>query len=75
MLKKCIGIENEVRGLPRLVGAKLRAGIRHRAFDAAARPAIEDSNALRQALVPLLDVRLELYKTFLEMDRRVKAQA
>jgi transposase len=75
VLKKCIDIENEVRGLLRLVGVKLRAGIRHGAFDAAARPAIEDNDALRHALLPLLDVWLELYKTFLEMDRRVKAQA
>jgi transposase len=50
-------------------------GLRHGAFDRAVREPIEANGALRHALVPLLDVRLEIYKAFLEMDRRVKALA
>jgi transposase len=50
-------------------------GLRHGAFDKAVREPIEANAELRHALVPLLDVRLELYKAFLEMDRRVKALA
>ena len=75
LLRKCIDLENEVRGLLKVFGIKLRAGIRHGAFDAAARSPIEENPALAHALVPLLDVRLELYCAFLELDRRVKALA
>ena len=50
-------------------------GFRHGAFDRAVREPIEANAGLRHALVPLLDVRLELYKAFLETDRRVKALA
>lgn len=75
LLRKCIDLENEVRGLLKVFGIKLRTGIRHGAFDRAARPAIESDDALGHALLPLLDVRLELYRAFLELDRRVKAQA
>lgn len=37
MLRKCVDLANEVRGLLKVLGIKLRAGIRHGAFDAASR--------------------------------------
>lgn len=75
LLRKCIDLENEVRGLLKVFGIRLRAGIRHGAFDAAARAPVEASPMLAHALIPLLDVRLELYRAFLELDRRVRAMA
>jgi transposase len=75
LLRKCIDLESEVRGLLKVFGIKLMPGLRHGAFDQAASEPIEANAGLRHALVPLLDVRLELYKAFLEMDRRVKALA
>jgi transposase len=48
---------------------------RFQTFDQAVRGPIEANVELCHALVPLLDVRLQLYKAFLEMDRRVKALA
>ncbi|MFQ5626063.1 MAG: IS110 family transposase [Methyloligellaceae bacterium] len=75
LLRKCIDLENEVRGLLKVFGIRLRAGIRHGAFDAATREPIEANAMLAHALIPLLDVRLELYRAFLELDRRVKALA
>jgi transposase len=75
LLRKCIDLENEVRGLLKVFGIKLKPGLRHGGFDKAVRSPIEANGELCHALVPLLDVRLELYKAFLEMDRRVKALA
>ena len=75
LLRKCIDLENEVRGLLKVFGIRLQPGLRHGAFDKAVREPIEANAELCHALVPLLDVRLELYKAFLEMDRRVKALA
>jgi transposase len=75
LLRKCIDPENEVRGLLKVFGSKLYKGIRYGAFDRAAREPIEADAALAHAVIPLLDVRLELHKAFLELDRRVKALA
>ena len=75
LLRKCIDLENEVRGLLKVFGIRLPTGLRHGAFDAAARAPVEANAALAHALIPLLDVRLELYRAFLEMDRRVRALA
>ena len=66
LLRKCIDLENEVRGLLKVFGIKLMAGLRHGAFDQAVRKPIDANAGLRHALVPLLDVRLEFYKAFLE---------
>ncbi len=75
LLRKCIDLENEVRGLLKVFGIKLRKGIRHGAFDQAAREPIEANAALAYGPIPLLDVRLEVHKAFFELDRRVKALA
>jgi len=49
LLRKCIDLENEVRGLLKVFGIKLRAGIRHGAFDAATREPIEANAMLAHA--------------------------
>jgi transposase len=75
LLRKGIDLENEVRGLLKVFGIKLMPGLRHGAFDQVVREPIQANAELRHALAPLLDVRLELHKAFLEMDRRVKTLA
>lgn len=75
LLRKCIDLENEVRGLLKVFGIRLRSRIRHGAFDKAVRGSIEQNAALAHALIPLLDVRKELYNAFLALDRRVRALA
>ena len=72
VLNKCIDLENEVRGLFKVFGIKLPAPLKHGAFDGAVRETIEADVALSHALLPLLDARLVLYRTFLEMDRRAR---
>ena len=75
LLCKCVDLENEVRGLLKIFGIKLPAGLGHRPFDQAAREPIMENQALAYALMPLLDVRLQLYQAFCELDRRVKTLA
>ena len=75
LLSKCVDLENEVRGLLKVFGIKLRAGLGHGPFDEAAREPILQNEALAYALMPLLEVRLQLYQAFLELDRRVKRLA
>lgn len=75
LLRKCVDLENEVRGLLKVFGIRLPAGLPHGTFDKAVRKSIEHNQALVHALFPLLDARSELYKAFLELDRRVRAIA
>lgn len=74
-LKKCVDLENEIRGLFKVFGVKLPAKLGHGAYDAAVREVIEADVALSYALAPLLDARMVLYRTYLELDRRAKAVA
>lgn len=73
VLKKCVDLENEIRGLIRLVGIKLPSPLNHGVFDIFLRPLIEEHATLGNALIPLLDARLALYKAFLNLDNQVKA--
>lgn len=75
ILNKCIDLENEVRGLFKVFGIKLPAPLKHGAFDGAVRRIIEADPALSYALLPLLDARLVLYRTFLELDGRARKSA
>ena len=75
VLKKCVDLENEVRGLFKVFGLKLPSPLKHGAFDAGVRESIEADEPPSHALLPLLEARLVLYKTFLEMDRRVRKMA
>ena len=73
ILTKCIDLENELRGLLKIFGVRLAPRVGHGNFDATARPAITADPLLARALVPLLDARTVLYKTYLKLDNAVKA--
>jgi len=74
-LKKCIDLENEIRGLIRLLGIKLPPSVKHGAFDELVRLKVEEHSVLLNALIPLLDARLVLYETYLKLDSKVLAMA
>jgi len=75
VLSKCVDLENEIRGVFKVFGIKLAPKLTHRSFDAAVRQIIESDQALSHALLPLLDVRLQLYDAFRELDKRVREMA
>ena len=75
MQRKCIDLENEIRGLLKVFGVKLPMRLRGGAFDAAVRDTIESDPALSHALLPMLQARQMLLETFLELDRRVRRAA
>jgi transposase len=70
--RKCIDLENEIRGLLKVFGVKLPLRLSRGAFDAAVRETIEADPALSDALLPMLRARQMLFETFVELDRRVK---
>ena len=72
VLAKCIDLENEIRGLFKVFGIKLPLRLGHGAFDSTVRPLIEADEALSQSLLPMLDVRLALYRTFRLLDNRTQ---
>lgn len=73
ILTKCIDLENELRGLLKIFGVRLASRVGHGSFDEAVRGAAEADPLLAPALVPLLDARTVLYKTYLKLDNAVKA--
>lgn len=73
VLQKCVDLENEVRGLLRIFGVRLAPRIAHGAYDAVVRPLVDADPSLARALVPLLDAREVLYRTYLKLDNEVKA--
>ena len=75
VLKKCVDLENEVRGLFKVFGIKLPPRLGHGAFDDTVRAPIEADAALANALLPLLEARLMLYKAFRELDNRTRKLA
>ncbi|QEL26922.1 IS110 family transposase (plasmid) [Bosea sp. F3-2] len=75
MQRKCIDLENEIRGLLKVFGVKLPMRLSRGAFDLAVRDMIESDPALSHALLPMLQARQMLLETFLELDRRVKRVA
>jgi transposase len=72
VLAKCIDLEQEIRGIFKVFGIKLPARLGHGAFDPKVRPLIEADAALSQSLLPVLDARLVLYRTFRELDNRTR---
>jgi transposase len=72
VLNKCIDLENEIRGLFKVFGIKLPPRVSHSAFDAEVRDIIEADRILSHALLPLLNARLVLYKTYRELDARAR---
>ena len=75
MQRKCIDLENEIRGLLKVFGVKLPLRLSRHGFDVAVREAIESETALSYALLPMMEARGVLMQTFLELDRRVKRVA
>jgi transposase len=75
VLDKCVDLENEIRGLFKVFGIKLPPRLGHGAFDPRVRPLIEADGALRGSLLPMLDARLVLYRTFRELDNRTRKAA
>ena len=75
VLKKCIDLENEIRGLIRLLGIKLPSTVKHGAFDGFVRPIVEDHGVMVSSLIPPLDARMTLYQTYLKLDGQVLALA
>jgi transposase len=75
VLKKCVDLENEIRGLFKVFGIKLPPKLGHGSFDLTVRETIETDPALCHALLPLLDARLVLYHTFRELDNRTRHMA
>lgn len=73
--KKCIDLANEVRGLFRVFGLRLPSRIDQGSFDERVRSLVEADPDLSHALLPLLDARAMLYRTYRELDRRVKQAA
>ena len=73
ILAKCVDLENELRGLLRVFGIRLAPRVGHGSFDAQVRQTFADDEMLSCALVPLLDARTVLYKTYLKLDNAVKA--
>ena len=72
VLSKCIDLENEIRGLFKVFGIKLPPKLGHGAFDAAVRDIIEADETLSHALLPMLDARLVLYRTFRVLENRTR---
>ena len=72
ILKKCVDLENEIRGLIRLLGIRLPGTLHHGGYDASVRPAIEADGSMVDTLIPMLDARLVLYQTYLKLDKQVK---
>jgi transposase len=75
VLKKCVDLENEIRGLIRLLGIKLPSTVKHGSFDELLRQTIGEHATLAHALIPLLDARLALYQTYLKLNSQVIALA
>lgn len=75
VLRKFIDLENEIRGIFKVFGIRLPPRVDHARFDRAVRDLILADADLAYALLPMLDARLVLYKTFRELDKRVKRTA
>jgi len=73
ILSKCVDLENELRGLLKIFGVRLAPRVGHGSFDQAVRTTVTADPLLARALVPLLDARTVLYKTYLKLDNAVKA--
>jgi transposase len=75
ILSKCIDIENEVRGLLKVFGVRLPARLGHGGFDELVRPRVLALPDVAKCLLPLLDARSMLYRTYLQLDNAVRGLA
>ena len=69
---RALGQENELRGLLKVFGIRLPSRVGHGAFDAELRDRVSSDEMLACALVPMLDARTVLYKTYLKLDNAVR---
>ena len=72
LLDKCIDLENEIRGIFKIFGVKLPSKLGHGSYDRVVRPLIEADEALSMSLLPVFDARLELYRSYRELDNRTR---
>ncbi|MGA0608477.1 IS110 family transposase [Phenylobacterium sp. VNQ135] len=75
MQRRCIDLENEIRGVLKVFGVKLPLRLSRGAFDHAVRDTITGDPGLSHALLPMLEARQVLFDTFLQLDRRVRQAA
>ncbi len=75
ILTKCIDLENELRGLLKVFGVRLPPRVGHGGFDELVRPKLLALPQLVQCLLPLLDARSTLYRTYLQLDNAVRGMA
>jgi len=75
MQRKCIDLENEIRGVLKVFGVKLPMRLSRGAFDRAVRDIITSDPGLSHALLPMLEARQMLFDTFVQLDRRVRQAA
>lgn len=73
ILRRCVDLENEVRGLLRVFGVCLPPHVTHARFDDHVRHTFAADEMLCCALNPLLEARTVLYKAYLRLDNLVKA--
>jgi transposase len=75
MQRKCIDLENEIRGVLKVFGVELPMRLSRGGFDRAVRDIIVGDPGLSHALLPMLEARQVLFETFVELDRRVRQAA
>jgi len=75
LLRRCIDLENEIRGLLKVFGIRLPPSLPHHRFAGTVRPIIEADDHLAFALLPVLDAQQVLLTSFQKLDRRVKLVA
>jgi transposase len=75
ILSKCVDLENEIRGLLKVLGIRLAPQLFHGKFDATVAPLVRSDPMLSRALVPLLEARLALYTIFAKLDAEIKSLA
>ncbi len=72
VLRRCIDLENEIRGLLKVFGIRLPTSIAHHRFAETVRPMIEADEALAFALLPMVEAQQVLDANFKILDKRVK---
>lgn len=75
MQRKCIDLENEIRGVLKVFGVKLPMRLSRGAFDRSVREIITSDPGLSHALLPMLEARQVLFAIFAQLDRRVRQAA
>lgn len=75
LLRRCIDLENEIRGLLKVFGIRLPPSLAHHRFAQTVRPIIEVDDHLAFALLPMLEAQQVLLSSFQILDKRVKLAA